>query len=772
MDPPPGEPSTVLDVLIVGGGPGGTAAALRCRELGISALVIDFDDVMKRIRDYSKDKLILPTFGGGDRMKFPAGGELIAELQFAPIDKDEMCVRWKALYERHGIPVRIGAELTGLERRADGTLEVKAWDHAQRCDAPFLTRHLVLAIGRGVPRRFDIPGNTEGVSFRLSDPALYVGEPALVVGGGTAAAEAVIAISQAKRAGDDATAVYWSYRGDRLPRVSKALAEAFFEAYLGNGNIRYCPLSEPAAMVTGADHEDYLSIRVDRRAVTGRPSETTHLEFPKRACIACIGEDIPEPLLNLLGISMVTGGPGGKKRIAVTPWLESQQSNVYLIGDILSQAYLETTDFEADAATFREVKHRGNVKSALRDGVLIAEVIRQRLDGKKTITVQVADAETQLESKPATPVAVVAVEAQGPPVRSEDPNRSVDEKESAYLVSILPGGVEAEEYPVAADGVTTLGRGADRDISLPNDTLLSPSHASISHSEEGYFLRDDGSATGVFLRLVPALKLVLEDGDLIRAGRQFLLFSRGDGGPAVTQYDQAGNVVARHAIGEAPMVAGRQAPDVVLDAEDRTLSRRHLAMSLEGGKLIVKDLKSANGTYLRVRSARRLGSGDQFRIGQQLFSFNLRDEIIEAPAVEAPAAPAPASAPLAPAVEPAPPARRAAQASTAARPAGAQPAAGRTVTFAGTGVSLPIAEGQTVCDLAEKNGVKIAAECHSGICGSDPIRILEGRDQLADEPGPQEKETLEELCELEAGPCRLACMVRVKGPVKIEILKR
>ena len=38
-------------------------------------------------------------------------------------------------------------------------------------------------------------------------------------------------MSRAKVEAKDPCAVYWSYRGDRLPRVSKALAEDFFEAY-------------------------------------------------------------------------------------------------------------------------------------------------------------------------------------------------------------------------------------------------------------------------------------------------------------------------------------------------------------------------------------------------------------------------------------------------------------------------------------------------------------------------------------------------------------
>lgn len=241
---------------------------------------------------------------------------------------------------------------------------------------------MVLAIGRGVPRRFDIPGNTDGIAFRLSDPSAYVGKPACVIGGGTSAAEAVIAVSTAKAEAGDPTAVYWSYRGDKMPRVSKALAEVFFEAYVGNGNVRYYPRSEPSAVVTGGDRLEYLSIRVDRRHMEGRPSETSHLEFPKESCIACIGEDIPRSLLASCGVRMVTGGPKKRQWMMVNRYLESEQPNVYLVGDILSQAYFETDDFGADPALFREVKHRGNIKSALRDGVKVAQVIHQRLAGK------------------------------------------------------------------------------------------------------------------------------------------------------------------------------------------------------------------------------------------------------------------------------------------------------------------------------------------------------------------------------------------------------
>ena len=216
----------VLDVVVVGGGPFGTAAAFRAKELGLSALVIDYDDLLKRIRDYAKDKQILPDFGGGDAMQFPRGGELIRSLEFGPIDKDDMCARWKGLYRRFNVPAQIGVEFTGLER--DGAVwRVLAWNHNTRAEQTYRARHVVLGPGRGVPRRLDVTGNVDGLAFNLSDPARYVGQPACIFGGGTSAAEAVIAISSAKHAAKDPSPVFWSYRGAQMPKVSKALAEDF-----------------------------------------------------------------------------------------------------------------------------------------------------------------------------------------------------------------------------------------------------------------------------------------------------------------------------------------------------------------------------------------------------------------------------------------------------------------------------------------------------------------------------------------------------------------
>ncbi len=737
----------------MGGGPGGTATAFRAKELGLEVLVIDYDDLMKRIRDYSKDKLILPGFGGGDRLRFPKGEELIASLSFAAIDKDDLHQGWKKLYEQHGVEAQTGVELTAIQQDFDGVHQVQAWDHKNRCGVRFAARHVAIAIGRGVPRRFNIPGDTAGIALRLKNPESYVGLPACVIGGGTSAAEAVVALSEVKAAANDASPVYWSYRGERMPRVSKALADVFFEAYVGNGNIRYYPNSEPTAVITAEDRAEYLCIRTDRRWIEGRPNETTHLEFPKGCCLACIGEDMPESLLATLGAPLVEGGPKGRKRALVNRFLETRVPNLYLVGDLLSQAYFEAENFDCDPAVLSEVKHPGNIKSALRDGVRVAQIVRQRIDGKIEVSIEIEDGEELGPLSGMVPW-VAAASATTP----EDLERT---PEPASLVHIFVGG-EIEEHALVEWSVMTIGR-RGCDINCPDDTLLSDKDASVSATASGFVLRDDGSSAGVFLELAAARKFEVEAGDLVRCGRQFLRVDKTHGqGMELVHFGDRGREVGRYPLAEGSIVLGRRGADVILDRSDRTLSRRHLSFTRTGDRLEVKDLKSANGTLLRVCEGMSIGHGDRFRVGEQTFGLNLKGDAAQVFAAPSRASVSPAAseeATLSPSEErESPPADS------------GDPSIAPSVTFSPSGKCVAVKPGQTICEAAEAAGVAINVECRAGICGSDPIRIVSGQEFLVSGPDRQETETLEDLCNLEAGPCRLACQLRITGPVEVEIL--
>jgi len=761
---PDSSPSEVLDALIVGGGPAGTATAFRAKELGLSTMVIDFDDVMKRIRDYPADKLILPDFGGGDRMRFPAGGECITALQFGPIDKDELCQSWRKLYRDFDVPVRIGVELTGVERRGDHWA-VLTWDHKKGEQAIFPARHVVLALGRGVPRRFDIPGNTDGVAYRLDDPARYTEGPVLVVGGGTSAAEAVMAISTAKIEAEDRCSVFWSYRGTKMPRVSKALAERFFETYMGNGNIRHFPESEPVSVVTAPDRSELLSLRVDRKTPSDRPPETVHLEFPKTKCIACIGEDIPEALLQDLGISTVTAGPKEKKMMLVTPLLETQQPNIYLVGDLLSQSYMETEDFDAPPETFRQLKHRGNIKTSLRDGVFLAEVIKQRLEGRTEVEVVIQDADSDQEQS--RDVRVTTALGKADEVDEASTRTPEDEgvvEEPGYLVVTTPAGVDAEEFTLKKEGITTLGAGSDRDVSFPQDTLLSEAHASIAFRDGEYFLRDDGSRSGTYLRIHPDRPVIVRDRDLIRLGRQVLVFRRQNGGPQYEHYDAHGRKVAVQPISATTVFGrsgGRSDPDVLLDNEDMTLSRFHMALAVEGGEVQLQEFGSRNGTYLKIDSERKLSHGDVIRIGGQQLEVRLREDLPEKTGSFAlPAVPSAAEEVAQPESVPAAPPEASAPA------VGDAPAGAPHVTFADQDIAGAIEPSESLLEWADENEVSLDYECWIGMCGCDVIKVVSGAEHLS-EVTEKEIKTLKRKG-LEPGPFRLACMTRASGPVVVE----
>lgn len=798
----PVELPEILDVVIVGGGPAGTAAAFRAKELGLKALVIDYDDLMKRIRDYAKSKLILPDYGGGDKMQFPQGGELISALHFKPIDKDDMCNEWKGFYRKFNVPAKIGLELTGFEYLPDGTIKVGTFNHRLRKDEFIHTRHLVYAIGRGVPRRFDIPGNTDGIAYRLDDSANYTGRPVCIIGGGTSAAEAVIAISNSKIDTGDGCPVYWSYRGDKMPKVSKALSEVFFDAYIGNGNIRYFPKSEPVAIITGPDREEYLSLRVDRRNVENRSVEATHLEFTKTSCIACIGEDIPESFLNSMGIYMATGGPKNKKRMVVTPIMETQQPNVYMIGDILSPMYLETENHAGDPSTFSDIRRKGNIKSALRDGVFVAEVVKQKLDGQSQIKVNL-DFAPPASSAPASDKTTLSSAddstAAGLPVPDLDAiiNPSSDvpvEKELAdtapRLVRMTSADVEEDEFIIQSGGRLAIGNG-EVDVQLPGDNSTTNKHAVLEERGGEYILHDQGNPAGVFLRLSSKKLRQIQPGALLQLGRQYLMFGKdGDGdGLMMAQYDRAGKLLKKHTLSEGTIIAGRDAPNITLDPDDKVLSRRHLIVSLKNGDLFVKDAGSTNRTYLRVKDSVTLQDDEIFRIGPNFFKINAdnaapKDSTVFNVPTPPPQATmiltsSPVAAPAAaPAKDPEPAAAPAAPTAPTPEPAATPAPAGEpTVKFKGESETFKIEPSESVLEVALDNDVSIKYECQSGSCGLDPIRIISGGEFLNDIDEEGEEWTLDEICHLEAGnesgKCRLACMTKVSGgPVEFEVVKK
>lgn len=74
--------------------------------------------------------------------------------------------------------------------------------------------------------------------------------------------------------------------------------------------------------------------------------------------------------------------------------------------------------------------------------------------------------------------------------------------------------------------------------------------------------------------------------------------------------------------------------------------------------------------------------------------------------------------------------------------------------------------GRSVLDIAEKDNLEIDSGCRMGFCGSDPVTVLSGMDQLSP-MGDVERSTLERLGL--GSRARMACVARVHGPVEVSL---
>ncbi|MBK8265979.1 MAG: FHA domain-containing protein [Nannocystis sp.] len=89
-----------------------------------------------------------------------------------------------------------------------------------------------------------------------------------------------------------------------------------------------------------------------------------------------------------------------------------------------------------------------------------------------------------------------------------------------------------------------------------------------------------------------------------------LVVIKGEGGDGVT-YHLSGTT---HTV-------GRSVGDIRF-AEDLFLSPEHALFATQDGRLVVKDLGSANGVFLRIKSPVPLDDGDLFLVGEQLLRLD------------------------------------------------------------------------------------------------------------------------------------------------------
>ncbi len=206
------------------------------------------------------------------------------------------------------------------------------------------------------------------------------------------------------------------------------------------------------------------------------------------------------------------------------------------------------------------------------------------------------------------------------------------------LVLVGRDGQEGETFAVPAQGIE-IGRQAE--LRFPADPFASPHHCRVTLIDGGgVALQDLDSRNGVYVRLHEGVAVY--PGDFFQLGNELLRLDRVDpktekpGAHDVrgfgTPAKPAWAALTRVCLGEIDddlyhlrgheMIIGREDGDIVFP-QDGFLSRQHARLRMEVRDktmtVVLEDLDSANGTYLRIRRTASVIPGGMFRVGDQIF---------------------------------------------------------------------------------------------------------------------------------------------------------
>jgi len=234
------------------------------------------------------------------------------------------------------------------------------------------------------------------------------------------------------------------------------------------------------------------------------------------------------------------------------------------------------------------------------------------------------------------------------------------EKKKFALVEVLPDRSLGKRFPLSGETVV-LGR-EKGDMVFPNDTLLSREHAAFTTLGGALYVEDLKSGNGTFVRIRESHPLQTDD--IILLGRQMFRFrtlapqgagqapeppakpekdsktakgkaekkeekkeeNKGATSMTGTHFESSGPLAELIRLGPGgaeekafPLPRGEtvlgRTQGTYTFPEDRYLSRAHARFRIHGGHCTLEDLKSTNGTFVRIRERHLLDEDDTVLVG-------------------------------------------------------------------------------------------------------------------------------------------------------------
>ena len=242
----------MLDLLIVGGGPCGLAAAISAQNAGLSALVIEGEVVVSTIAHY-------PTYARffSTAEKLSLGGMPFVISTEKPSRRDALAY-YRAVVGHFGISLRQYERVTSIERSDEGFLVRSATRSGEEHETH--AKAVVVATGYfGSPNYLRVPGeNLPHVAHVYREGHEAFDQDVVVVGGGNSAAEAALDLW---RSGARVTLVHFGPTFDKkikpwvLPDFTNRMKEGSIAA---KWDSRVTRIERDAVIIEGPAGEERL----------------------------------------------------------------------------------------------------------------------------------------------------------------------------------------------------------------------------------------------------------------------------------------------------------------------------------------------------------------------------------------------------------------------------------------------------------------------------------------------------------------------------------
>jgi thioredoxin reductase (NADPH) len=262
-----------LDALVIGAGPAGISTTLGLLEQKLSVLMVERELFGGTIMHYPRAKVVMTG-----TLELPIYGRVGS----GTMSKEQLVAVWQDIYQKTRPPLVTEELVERLSQGDDGMWTVHTSKGSHRA------ANVVLALGmRGAPAKLDVPGEeTPKVAYRLLEPDPFAGQHVLVVGGGNAAVESALALSDFGKC----ASVSISYRRDKFARCRAENRRRIDEAIDG----------QKVGFLANTSVTEVFDGGVTLKSDAGKR------DFANDALIVQIGGTPPTQILKSFGIELVT----------------------------------------------------------------------------------------------------------------------------------------------------------------------------------------------------------------------------------------------------------------------------------------------------------------------------------------------------------------------------------------------------------------------------------------------------------------------------------